>query len=261
MARNWLIILGVVLFVWPRVAEAQHFHGMSGSYESTPPWSFNPGHGHSGHIEHFGHSGPGYGRSFSYQVGRPGLYGFGTYGTQPAQVASYAIPDNTVPNIVPMPLTVDPTKIPITPSTPAARLRSLEHQARGDQRLREQKWSEARAAYRSSVDAAPDRAEGHLRLGLSLVAIQRFEPAIREFKRALFIDPMIPQMGKVSAALFGPDSQIVRSSIISKVSDWVRDDVRDPNRLFLLGVILHFEGDARGREVRFFPAALFKMMM
>ena len=158
-----------------------------------------------------------------------------------------------MPNLQPKGATVEPAKVPVVPSSPAARLRSLDYQARGDQKLREQRWSEARAAYRSSVDAAPDRAEGHLRLGLCLVAIQRFESAIHEFKRALFIDPLIPQMGKISQAVFGPDSKIVRSSIISKLTDWVQDDYTNPDRLFLMGVILHFEGDPRGQE--FFEAA------
>ena len=82
----------------------------------------------------------------------------------------------------------------------------------------------------------------------------RYEPAIREFKRALFIDPTLPKLGKISATLFGPDSQIIRSSILSKLSDWVREDYRDSDRLFVLGVVLHFEGDPRGSEV--FEAAL-----
>ena len=51
------------------------------------------------------------------------------------------------------------------------------------------------------------------------------------------------------AVLFGPDSQIVRTSIIHKIADWLREDIRDPDRLFLFGLLLHFEDDTRGREV------------
>ena len=76
-------------------------------------------------------------------------------------------------------------------------------------------------------DAAPDRLPKlHLRLGLCLVAIQQFEPAIRQFKRALFIDPRLPAATKISQTIHGPDSQIVRMSIVSKLSDWVREDYR-----------------------------------
>ena len=47
--------------------------------------------------------------------------------------------------------------------------------------------------------------------------------------------------------LFGPDSEIVRTSILQKVAEWVRDDDRDPDRWYLLGLMLHYEGDARAR--------------
>lgn len=194
----------------------------------------------------------GYTRTISYQIGNdwnPRINPFVPDLTipQPMREVSYLVPD--VPRDTPF----DPTKVPVSPSSPAARLRSLQHQARGDQRLREQKWSEARGAYRAAVDAAPDRAEAHLRLGLSLVTIQSYDSAIRELKRAVFIDPAIPTSGNQSKILFGPDSGLVRSSIISKVTDWVREDYRNSDRLFVLGVLLHFEGDARSRE--FFEAA------
>jgi hypothetical protein len=248
MARSWLIFLGVVSLWQPLAADAQHYHGGFGFHGSSQPWVVSPGLGYSGY------AGPGYGRSFYYQTGNRNLYyDQGFYSPQIIQPVSYSVPANSPLNVLPKSASVEPSKVPVVPSTPAARLRSLEHQARGDQRLRQQKWSEARAAYRSSVDAAPDRAEGHLRLGLCLVAIQRFEPAIHEFKRALFIDPLVPRTGQISKAIFGPDSQMTRSSIISKLTDWVRDDYTNPDRLFLMGVILHFEGDPRGLE--FFEAA------
>ena len=51
-----------------------------------------------------------------------------------------------------MPVTADPAgKALLFPSAPAARMRSLENQMRGDQRMRQQKWSDARVAYRSAV--------------------------------------------------------------------------------------------------------------
>ena len=37
--------------------------------------------------------------------------------------------------------------------------------------------------------------------------------------------------------------------MVRKVMDYVRADVRNPDRLFLFGVILHLEGDPRAREV------------
>ena len=242
MARCWLILLMGASFTGssllsPGSASAQHFHGGFNGY--SQPWIVNPGLGHSGYpgsgYRHASHHRLGY--SINY-IGLP---------PQPSPFVSYQEPVWFIPE--PTLVVRDPLKNPVVPSTPAARMRSLEYQAKGDQRMRQQKWSDARNAYRISVDAAPDRAEAHLRLGLCLVAIQQFEPAIRQFKRALFIDPRSPNMGKLSQTLFGPDSGIVRMSIVSKVSDWVREDYKDSERLFLLGAILHFEGDARALEV------------
>ena len=170
-------------------------------------------------------------------------YGFTPYWPQPVQVAYYS------PSVsFAVPSVVAPGKSFATPSKPAARLKSLELQAKGDQRLRQQKWAEARAAYADAVTAAPDRAEAHFRLGLCYVAIQQFDSAIAKFKLALRLDPTIPKTGKKLEELLGPASQIVRNSIISKLSDWVGEDIHSSDRLFLLGVVLHFNGDPRARE-------------
>ena len=248
MDRCWLFFLGIILLSRPIAADAQHCHGGFGFHGFSQSFVVNPGLGYSGYY------GPIYSRSLVYRVGDPSLYQQGLDWPQPVSVFPGPVANATLLDPHPKGSPVEPSQVPVVPSSPAARLKSLDLQARGDQRLRQQKWSEARAAYRSAVDAAPDRAEGHLRLALCLVVIQRFDSAIHEFKRALFIDPQIPQLGKFSKALFGPDSQLVRTAMISKLTDWVREDYTNPDRLFLMGVILHFEGDTRGRE--FFEAAL-----
>lgn len=247
--RYLLTILMVVLLLRPSLAKAEHCHGAFGSYGYFQPVVITPGLGYSGYV------GPVASRSFVYQVGSPAMYyGPGFYSPQIATPASSLPSSSTIVGVQQQKSGIaEPSKVPVVASSPAARLKSMDYQARGDQRLRAQKWSEARAAYRSSVDAAPDRAEAHLRLGLCLVAIQRFDSAIHEFKRAIFIDPQLAQSGKVSKVIFGPDSQVVRASIISKLTDWVKDDYANPDRLFLMGVMLHFEGDPRSQE--FFEAA------
>ena len=80
-------------------------------------------------------------------------------------------------------------------------------------------------------------------------ALQHYGSAVREFKRGVFLDPTLPQTGAKLVTVFGPHSQIMRTSLMHKVADWLREDIRDPDRLFLFGVLLHFEDDARGREV------------
>ena len=65
----------------------------------------------------------------------------------------------------PLPNSLDSSRRPVTPSTTAARLRSRERQSIGDEHFRKHQWAKAYIEYRAAVDAAPDRAESHHRLG------------------------------------------------------------------------------------------------
>lgn len=143
----------------------------------------------------------------------------------------------------------DPSQRPVTESSTASKLKSLERQALGDSKLRKQQWLAAYGDFRVAVDAAPDRAEAHFRLGCVFVAMNRFSSAVREFKRAVYLDALLPQTGDRLSAVFGPDSQVARSTFLNRAADWLREDIRDPDRLFLLAVLLHFEDDARSREI------------
>jgi len=174
-------------------------------------------------------------------------YMFGVYMVPPPQPVWYSYPVS-VPTDVILP-DFDSMKLPKPPSSAAARLKSLNYQARGDQRLREQKWSEAKQAYNNAVSAATDRAEPHFRLALCDVVVQRFDAAIREFKRAVALDPTIVNSSEKMPELFGPDSQIVRMSIVSKLGDWVREDIQNADRLFLFGAILKLNGDPQANDV------------
>jgi hypothetical protein len=72
---------------------------------------------------------------------------------------------------------------------------------------------------------------------------------VREFKRSLDLDPTLPQSGETFSTIFGADSKVMQSQVIPVVSDWAREDLRDTDRLFLLGLLLHFDEDPRGSEI------------
>ncbi len=201
------------------------------------------------HSHHHPHSYSVYGFNQPFVAYQYQSFGYSNYWPQQMQVAYYS----PVMNLAVPPVAL-PVKSLATPSTPAARLKSLEHQAKGDQRLREQKWSDARAAYANAVSVAPDRAEAHLRLAVCYVAIQRFELAIQQIKITLKLDPTTPKSAKKLDTLFGPNSTIVRNSVISKLGDWVGEEIHSSDRLFLLGVVLHLNNDPRARDV--FESAL-----
>ena len=143
----------------------------------------------------------------------------------------------------------DPVTLPVQPSTPEAQLKSLRSQAQGDEHLRQQQWLSAYNDYKRAVQYAPDRAEAYFRQGLALVALQKYEQAAFSFKRALALDPLLPQIGTDLDTIFGHGSDIARNSIMHEVTQNASADIRDPDRLFLLGVMMHFSHDSRANEV------------
>ena len=136
----------------------------------------------------------------------------GFSGTTVTPISAKAIPE--VPE--------DPVKLPAKVSTAAGRLKSLEQQSHGDEKLRKQQWAQAYMSYRSAADAAGDRGSAHFRLAFTFTAMKHYSSAVREFRRGLFLDPTLPLTGVKIETLFGPESQIVRTSILHKVADWVR---------------------------------------
>ena len=175
----------------------------------------------------------------------PGRYYGGFYPTP--QPVSY-VPYPTAPVMTVLPVLSD-SKLPEKkPSTPAARLRSLEYQIRGDEKLRSQQWSEARALYAKALEVAPDRAEARMRLAFSYTSILRFQQAVLQIKFAIGQNPQLAKTGQKLETIFGPGSQLARSSIIAKIREWVNEDSDNSDRLFLLGVMLHFNGDPESRD-------------
>lgn len=143
----------------------------------------------------------------------------------------------------------DPVTRPIAPSSTTAKLRSLEAQQRGDAHLRAQQWMLAYHDYKKAVDYAEDQPQAHWRLGLVLLMLQHYDSAAISLKRAVYLDPQFPQSAPPLTEVFGADSTLARTTLAHKLAEYVRQDIRDPDRLFLLGAMLHFEGDTRAREV------------
>lgn len=143
---------------------------------------------------------------------------------------------------------------PIKKSTAAAQLKSLRAQSQGDEWFRKGNYLQAYSRYKKAVSEADDRATAHFRLAYCLVAMGRYDRAVSEMKRGLRIDPTWPVTGDGLAVLFGADNQLAKSTTVSQVTAWVREDVRDPDRLFLIGVLLHFDDDDRAGK--FFETAL-----
>jgi hypothetical protein len=91
-------------------------------------------------------------------------------------------------------------------------------------------------------------------MALALAATTNYASSVEEIKRARRIDPSWPQTGPKLDELFGADNILSQNAVLHKTAAWVREDIRDPDRLFLMGVLLHFSGDP-DKSRTFFEAA------
>jgi hypothetical protein len=138
-------------------------------------------------------------------------------------------------------------------STPDQQVKSLHAQAQGDVWMKKLRFLNAYERYKVAQSAASDRPEPYFRLGFSLTAVGNFDSAVKYFKQGLDIDPQWPTHPDKLDALFGDDNRLSVLTLIERVGNWVREDIRDPDRLFLIGVVLHADGDTRASQ--FFEAA------
>ncbi|MGE0374346.1 MAG: hypothetical protein AB7I48_09835 [Planctomycetaceae bacterium] len=146
---------------------------------------------------------------------------------------------------------VIPSGKPALPaSTPAARIRSIQLQDQADRRLRDIDYFRASTRYRDAISAAADRAEPHLHLAIALAGMKQFDDAVHEVKVGLALDPSWPTSGVSLDTLLGVDNAISKMQLKQRTAEWTLHDVRDPDRLFLLGVLLYLDHDAeRGRMI------------
>ena len=137
------------------------------------------------------------------------------------------------------------------------RRRSLRAQAQGDEQFRRLQFLPAVGRYRQAAEAASDLAEPRLRLAWALVSLGEFGQGVEHLKRGFRLDPDWAAHGPGLSELLGPGQHLAADTILHRVAGWVREDIRDPDRLLLLGVLLHFREDAeQAREVLTTAAAL-----
>ncbi|HXY32770.1 MAG TPA: hypothetical protein VEI07_01000 [Planctomycetaceae bacterium] len=145
------------------------------------------------------------------------------------------------------------TRARLRPSTPEQQAKSARAQAQGDVWMKKLRFLNAYERYKVAQSAASDRPEPYFRLGFSLAAVGNFDSAVKYFKQGLDVDSQWPSHPVRLDALFGEDNRLSVLTLIERVGGWVREDIRDPDRLFLIGVVLHADGDTRASE--FFEAA------
>jgi len=111
----------------------------------------------------------------------------------------------------------------------------------GDALFAKQKYVEANDRYRKAARSAPQLAEAWFRQGFALAAVGRCDLAATAVKRGLKLDPAWPKSHFELDQLFGPNAA-AKNARLDALAAAVMDKPADPNRLFVLGVLLHFDG-------------------
>lgn len=126
--------------------------------------------------------------------------------------------------------------------------RSKKFQAEGDRWLHEGQNVKAYLRYLEAQREAEDRGEVYFRQAFALVAMGRYSHAVSKLKRGLQVDPQSARTGQSLDAVYGVENVDHKVDYLQRVADWTNADVRDPDRLFLMGVLLHFDEDSRSGE-------------
>lgn len=137
---------------------------------------------------------------------------------------------------------------PVSGSSRAGKERSQKYQAEGDRWLREGQNVKAYLRYLEAQREAEDRGEVYFRQAYVLVAMGRYSHAVSKLKRGLQVDPTLAKRGQTLDEVFGVKNVDQKVDYLRRVADWTNADVSDPDRLFLMGVLLHFDEDSRAGE-------------
>lgn len=142
----------------------------------------------------------------------------------------------------------------VKPTSPEAKRKSIRYQAQGDEWFGKDNYLQAYARYKQAYAAAPDRPEPRFRMAVALASLNEFGTAVDELKRLARMDPTWPRRGDRLDELFGDGHNLAKNAVLHRVAGWVREDVRDPDRLYLMGVLLHFNED-QDKAKTFFETA------
>ena len=123
----------------------------------------------------------------------------------------------------------------------------------GDARFANQEYSDANQRYRAASRSAPQLAEAWFRQGFAMLAIGRYDLAVAAIRRGLKINPNWAKSDFSLKELYGPDDRF-KNAHCNALAEAAEANPNDADLLFLLGVHLHFDGQA-DRAKKFFDRA------
>lgn len=146
-------------------------------------------------------------------------------------------------------------RMPIRQSNAEGRRKAIHALAQGDEAFRVQRWAQAYSKYKEAATFAGDQADSHFRMAITLAAMNQFGPAADEFKRGLRIDSSWPVSAATLDDLYGDANVLAKQSMLQSGIAWARQDVRDADRSFVMGVLLFLDRDP-DRAAQFLQASV-----
>ncbi len=137
---------------------------------------------------------------------------------------------------------------PVSASSRAGKERSRQFQAEGDRLLHDGQFVKGYLRYLEAQREAEDRADVYFRQAFALVAMGRHSHAVMKMKRGLQVDSTWPKNAASLDAVYGVENVVHKTEYLQRVADWANANVRDADRLFLMGVMLYCDEDPRAAE-------------
>ena len=133
------------------------------------------------------------------------------------------------------------------------RRRAGKYVEQGDELFARGRYLEAMSVYRRAAESARDVAQPWFRLGFAYLAAGRYERSSESFREGLQRDPGYFESGFRLAQLYGGE-EAAKESHVEALAQAALDDDANPDLAYLVGVFLHFDGQAE-RAVPFFDRA------
>lgn len=160
-------------------------------------------------------------------------------------------PASVRPSVIVVKKLTEPRKV--REASPEYRRKADQFIAQGDMLFREQKYQQAVDRYKSATEMAPDSAEAFWHKGHAYAATNRYELAASCFRRALILNPDIARGGFSLERLYG-DSRMAKEAHLEAIAGHCLEHPDSADSYFVLGIFLHYSGEAERAE-KFFALA------
>lgn len=138
-------------------------------------------------------------------------------------------------------------------ASPEYRRKADQFIAQGDMLFREQKYQQAIDRYKTAAEMAPDSAEAYWHKGHAYAATNRYVLAAANFRRALQLNPDIARDGFSLDKLYG-DTRMAKEAHLESIAAYCLENPAAAEGYFVLGIFLHYSGEA-DRAEKFFARA------